>query len=167
MRCVIVIINHYQTTVKYVIHELLIEIIVFRYRLYVSREFFVLSNIENNRLFKILKRSCWIRKRLYYKRIVVIVCFFSIFLFSNMYYRCNQCFRVIRDSNLEKHFKKCKGTSFNCCDCNEEFSMETYQNHTNCPNAIKTLLPPVYNPKSVKTGNFIIICRNLSLHLLI
>ena len=26
--------------------------------------------------------------------------------------------------------------------------------HTDCPNAIKTLLPPVYNPKSVRTGNF-------------
>lgn len=66
-----------------------------------------------------------------------------------MYYLCNKCSRILREGNVEKHEKKCQGTTFSCCDCNEEFDLHTIGTHTNCPNAIKTILPPVYNPKAV------------------
>ena len=45
--------------------------------------------------------------------------------------------------------KKCQNATFNCCDCNDEFDVETLATHTACANAIKTLAPAVFNPKAV------------------
>lgn len=50
---------------------------------------------------------------------------------------------------MKKHIEKCKGATFNCCDCNEELQVAFIERHKECPNAIKTIAPPVYNPKSV------------------
>ena len=66
-----------------------------------------------------------------------------------MYYLCNKCSRILRDINVEKHEKKCQGATFSCCDCNEEFDVHTIGTHTVCANALKTILPAVYNPKAV------------------
>ena len=55
-------------------------------------------------------------------------------------------------SGVEKHAKKCQDATFNCCDCNGEFDVETLSTHTACPNAIKTMAPAVFNPKAVRMG---------------
>lgn len=76
-----------------------------------------------------------------------------------MYYLCNKCSRIIRDNNVEKHEKKCQGATFSCCDCNEEFDVHTIGTHTVCPNALKSILPAVYNPKAVQLKKVTLIFR--------
>jgi uncharacterized CHY-type Zn-finger protein len=66
-----------------------------------------------------------------------------------MYFLCNNCKRIIRLQNLSKHLKKCQNTTFFCTECKEELSAQQVEEHANCPNTIKTLAPPLYNPKAV------------------
>ena len=72
--------------------------------------------------------------------------------FLTMYLICAKCHRILRANNAEKHAKKCQNATFNCCDCNDEFDVETLATHTVCANAIKTLSPAVFNPKAVVFG---------------
>ena len=66
-----------------------------------------------------------------------------------MYLLCNNCHAIISKEDVKRHIEKCKGATFNCCDCNEELQVAFIERHKECPNAIKTVAPPVYNPKSV------------------
>lgn len=69
--------------------------------------------------------------------------------YQRMYLLCNNCHKIISSEDVKKHIEKCKGATFNCCDCNEELQVAFIERHKECPNAIKTIAPPVYNPKSV------------------
>lgn len=69
-----------------------------------------------------------------------------------MYLICSKCHRVLRSGSVEKHAKKCQDATFNCCDCNGEFDVETLSTHSACPNAIRTMAPAVFNPKAVRMG---------------
>lgn len=74
---------------------------------------------------------------------------FGMFVCLSMYLICAKCHRILRAKSAEKHAKKCQNATFNCCDCNDEFDVETLATHTACANAIKTLAPAVFNPKAV------------------
>ena len=65
------------------------------------------------------------------------------FVWLTMYLICAKCHRILRAESVEKN------ATFNCCDCNDEFDVETLATHTACANAIKTLAPAVFNPKAV------------------
>ena len=67
-----------------------------------------------------------------------------------MYFVCTKCHRLFRDVNASKHGNKCRGTTFRCVDCDEEFCVQDIPQHTDCPKAMKSLVPPLYNPKSVR-----------------
>lgn len=82
-----------------------------------------------------------------------LCCLLESLCFSRaMYLICSKCHRVLRSGSVEKHAKKCQDATFNCCDCNGEFDVETLSTHTACPNAIKTMAPAVFNPKAVRMG---------------
>ena len=66
-----------------------------------------------------------------------------------MYFVCTKCHRLFRDVNTSKHVNKCRGTTFRCVDCDEEFRVQDIPQHTDCPKAMKSVAPPLYNPKSV------------------
>ena len=66
-----------------------------------------------------------------------------------MYFVCTRCHRLFRDVNTSKHVNKCRGTTFRCVDCDEEFCVQDIPQHTDCPKAMKSVAPPLYNPKSV------------------
>ena len=70
-----------------------------------------------------------------------------------MYFVCTKCHRLFRDVNASKHVNKCRGTTFRCVDCDEEFCVQDIPQHTDCPKAMKSLVPPLYNPKSVSTNS--------------
>lgn len=36
-----------------------------------------------------------------------------------------------------------------CCDCGASLSLEEIAKHTDCPNAMKSDVPPLYKPKAV------------------
>lgn len=74
---------------------------------------------------------------------------FGMFVWLTMYLICAKCHRILRAKSVEKHAKKCQNATFNCCDCSDEFDVETLATHTACANAIKTLAPAVFNPKAV------------------
>ena len=76
-----------------------------------------------------------------------------------MYLLCNNCHVIISKEDVKKDIEKCKGATFNCCDCNEELQVAFIERHKECPNAIKTIAPPVYNPKSVSIRENYDFCR--------
>lgn len=50
---------------------------------------------------------------------------FGMFVWLTMYLICAKCHRILRAKSVEKHAKKCQNATFNCCDCNDEFDVET------------------------------------------
>lgn len=71
-----------------------------------------------------------------------------------MFFVCNKCHRYFRAVNTTKHINKCRGTTFNCSDCMDEFRIQDIPGHINCVNSIKTLAPALFNPKSVIIDNY-------------
>ena len=94
----------------------------------------------------------WARLRREYRRCGKRIGFVMFVVSFTMYLVCAKCHRILRAKNAEKHAKKCQNATFNCCDCNDEFDVETLATHTSCANAIKTLSPAVFNPKAVVNG---------------
>lgn len=70
--------------------------------------------------------------------------------FLKMFLKCSKCNNVFRSCNAEKHVKHCKNAAALCCDCGVSLSLEEISKHTNCPNALKRNVPPLYNPKAVR-----------------
>lgn len=69
--------------------------------------------------------------------------------FLKMFLKCSKCNNVFRSCNAEKHVKHCKNAAALCCDCGVSLSPEEISKHTDCPNALKRDVPPLYNPKAV------------------
>ena len=69
--------------------------------------------------------------------------------FLKMFLKCSKCNNVFRICNAEKHIKHCKNAAALCCDCGVSLSPEEISKHTDCPNALKRDVPPLYNPKAV------------------
>ena len=84
--------------------------------------------------------------------------FVGIALFK-MILKCSKCNNVYRSCNAEKHAKHCKNAPAQCCDCGASLSLEEIPNHTDCPNALKSKVPPLYNPKAVCFSRCGLICR--------